>query len=110
MYRLSARFHFDRSQPGIGEKRSSNMIANWFTAVSHPRTVLAVFSWPCLLYTSDAADEEDIAVPLLKDGQRPDATVLAQRVDITLTDGRLVLVEGPTALPGILALVEGLMR
>ena len=54
--------------------------------------------------------EEDIAVPLLKDGQRPDATVLAQRVDITLTDGRRVLVEGPTALPGILALVEGLMR
>ena len=53
--------------------------------------------------------EEDIAVPLLKDGQRPDATVSAQRIDITLTDGRRILVEGPTALSGVLALVEGLM-
>ena len=38
--------------------------------------------------------EEDIAVPLLKEGQRPDAMVSAQRVDITLTDGRRILVEG----------------
>jgi hypothetical protein len=35
-----------RSQPGIGEKRSSNMMANWLTAVSHPRTVRDVFSCP----------------------------------------------------------------
>ncbi|EFO33348.1 putative oxidoreductase [Roseibium sp. TrichSKD4] len=33
----------------------------------------------------------------------------AQRVDITLSDGRRVLVEGTTALPTVLALVEGLM-
>ncbi len=41
-----ARFPSDRSQPAIGEKRSSNIMANWFTAVSHPRTVREVFSWP----------------------------------------------------------------
>lgn len=32
----------------------------------------------------------------------------AQRVDITLSDGRRILVEGTTALPAVLSLVEGL--
>ncbi|MER2507165.1 MAG: transposase [Amaricoccus sp.] len=40
------RFPSDRSQPWMGLKRSSNMMANWLTAVSHPLTVRAVFSWP----------------------------------------------------------------
>ena len=31
------------------------------------------------------------------------------RVDITLSDGRRVLVEGPTALTAVLGLVQGLM-
>ncbi|MGI9386960.1 MAG: IS66-like element accessory protein TnpA [Methyloligellaceae bacterium] len=35
--------------------------------------------------------------------------VSAQRVDITLSDGRRILVEGTTALPAVLALVEGLI-
>jgi transposase len=30
-------------------------------------------------------------------------------VDITLTDGRRILVEGATALPAVLVLIEGLM-
>ncbi len=38
-----------------------------------------------------------------------DAPVSAQRIDITLSDGRRILVEGPTALTSVLALVEGLM-
>jgi transposase len=33
----------------------------------------------------------------------------AIRVDITLSDGRRVLVEGPTALTAVLGLVQGLM-
>lgn len=33
----------------------------------------------------------------------------AQRVDITLSDGRRILVEGATALSAVLSLVEGLM-
>lgn len=37
------------------------------------------------------------------------APVLAQRVDITLSDGRRILVEGGTALSAVLALVEGLL-
>lgn len=38
-----------------------------------------------------------------------DASLSAQRVDITLSDGRRILVEGTTALSAIMALVEGLM-
>ncbi len=34
--------------------------------------------------------------------------VSAQRVDITLSDGRRVLVEGPTALSSVMGLVQGL--
>ena len=41
-------------------------------------------------------------------GPRP--AVLAQRVDITLSDGRRILVEGATALPAIVVLVEGLAQ
>ena len=36
-------------------------------------------------------------------------TVLANRVDITLSDGRRVVVEGPTALSAVVGLVQGLM-
>lgn len=37
-----------------------------------------------------------------------DAQPLAQRVDITLSDGRRILVEGPTSLAAVLGLVQGL--
>ena len=53
--------------------------------------------------------EGAVAVPLVEDTRDVETVVSAQRVDITLSDGRRVLVEGPTALSGVLALVEGLM-
>lgn len=37
------------------------------------------------------------------------AAVSAQRVDITLSDGRRILVEGSTALSAVVGLVQGLM-
>ncbi|MEE4212382.1 MAG: transposase [Parvularcula sp.] len=37
------------------------------------------------------------------------AALLARRVDITLSDGRRVVVEGPTALSSVVGLVQGLM-
>ena len=49
------------------------------------------------------------AVALVEDTSDVASVVSAQRVDITLSDGRRILVEGPTALSGVLALVEGLM-
>lgn len=39
----------------------------------------------------------------------PGISLSAQRVDITLSDGRRILVEGTTALSAVLALVAGLM-
>ena len=53
--------------------------------------------------------EGTVAVPLVEDAREPGAGVSVQRVDITLSDGRRILVDGPTALSGVLALVEGLM-
>jgi len=55
--------------------------------------------------------EGTVAVPMVDEAPRPSspAPVSANRVDITLSDGRRILVEGPTALSGVLALVEGMM-
>lgn len=39
-----------------------------------------------------------------------DSSILAQRVDISLSDGRRILIEGPTSLPAVLGLVQGLMQ
>ena len=38
----------------------------------------------------------------------PSAPLSASRVDITLSDGRRILVEGPTALSAVVSLVQGL--
>lgn len=40
----------------------------------------------------------------------PSGALTARRVDITLSDGRRILVEGATALSAIVVLVEGLAR
>lgn len=53
--------------------------------------------------------EGTVTVPVLEGDRELATAVSAQRVDITLSDGRRILVEGPTALSGVLALVEGLM-
>lgn len=44
----------------------------------------------------------DVPMPSLS------APLSASRVDITLSDGRRILVEGPTALPAVVSLVQGL--
>ena len=49
-------------------------------------------------YPAPACDAED----------HPCSVVSAQRVDITLSDGRRVLVEGPTALSSVVGLIHGL--
>lgn len=54
--------------------------------------------------------EEALAVPGPQMASlAPEAPLSVQRVDITLSDGRRILVEGTTALSAVLALVEGLM-
>jgi transposase len=48
------------------------------------------------------------AAPISPDPSTGFAT--AQRIDITLSDGRRILVEGATALSAVLAMVEGLAQ
>jgi len=43
-----------------------------------------------------------------RDMRDPACCVSAQRVDITLSDGRRILVEGPTALSSVVGLIHGL--
>ncbi len=52
----------------------------------------------------DQADAASVVTAGVANG-----TVLAHRVDITLSDGRRVVVEGPTALSAVVGLVQGLM-
>jgi transposase len=69
----------------------------------------------------DAPDDEavflpvEVSEPIADDAPTvaamppPDETLLANRVDITLSDGRRLVVEGPTGLAAVVGLVRGLM-
>ena len=46
--------------------------------------------------------------PACDAGDHPCCAVSAQRVDITLSDGRRILVEGPTALSSVVGMIHGL--
>tara|TARA_B110000037_G_scaffold128912_1_gene146424 strand:+ start:90 stop:488 length:399 start_codon:yes stop_codon:yes gene_type:complete len=56
--------------------------------------------------------EGEISSPLARDmpvyAPVGNGSLSAHRVDITLSDGRRILIEGTTALPAVLALIEGL--
>lgn len=49
------------------------------------------------------------AVPAVPDPPVCSSGVLAQRFEITLSDGRRILIEGPTELDAVIGLVKGLM-
>ena len=57
-----------------------------------------------------ALDRPTAPAPTTDMAVDPGPAVLVQRVDITLSDGRRILVEGATALPAIVVLVEGLVQ
>ena len=88
---------------------NANLIHNW---LKDPRfapepDINAVVDTGTNFLPIEIADT--VVVPLANEDPRPDEAVSAQRVDITLSDGRRILVEGSTALSGVLALVGGLM-
>jgi len=58
----------------------------------------------------ETSGEESHASPARIDdvAADPGPAVLAQRVDIALSDGRRILVEGPTSLASVVGLVQGL--
>ena len=88
---------------------NANLIHNW---LKDPRfapepDINAVVDTGTDFLPIEIADT--VVVPLANEDPRPEEAVSAQRVDITLSDGRRILVEGSTALSGVLALVGGLM-
>ncbi|MDO5757586.1 MAG: transposase [Rhodobacterales bacterium] len=57
---------------------------------------------------STAWSSERPATPISPRPPETGTVISAHRVDITLSDGRRILVEGPTALSSVLGLVQGL--
>ena len=55
-----------------------------------------------------AVPSPDLPVAIDVSGPPPVDLLLAMRVDIALSDGRRVLIEGPTSLLAVVGLVQGL--
>ena len=83
-----------------------------------------IFKWlkdPRFAPEADAFDQEATFLPVEIEADAvvepapidvrtssPSATLSASRVDITLSDGRRILIEGPTGLAAVVSLVQGL--
>ena len=83
-----------------------------------------IFKWlkdPRFAPEADVSDQEAVFLPIEIEADvarevgpidvpmpSPSAPLSASRVDITLSDGRRILIEGPTALPAVVSLVQGL--
>lgn len=84
-----------------------------------------IFKWlkdPRFAPGTDASDREATFLPVeiaaitthetaaldMSPPPSPSSPLSASRVDITLSDGRRVLIEGPTALTAVISLVQGL--
>ena len=86
---------------------NANLIHKW---MKDPRFAPLVDSSDEFIDAAFLPVEVDAAPPLLEALVDQDGSPLcAVRVDLTLSDGRRVLIEGPTALVAVLGLVEGLM-
>ena len=94
--------------------------------VAHRYAVNAnlIFQWlkdPRFAPEADVSDQEAVFLPIEIEADvarevgpidvpmpSPSAPLSASRVDITLSDGRRILIEGLTALPAVVSLVQGL--
>lgn len=86
---------------------NANLIHNW---LKDPRFAPV----PATELSSDAdflpvEIDGAVAVPSVEDARELGTAVSAQRVDITLSDGRRILVEGTTELAAVLGLIKGMM-
>ena len=102
----------DRVQVARRYAMNTNLIHKWlrdprFVSEEHAAD-LSVPEGATFLPVEVAGMEPVPAAPVLPTPST--GSVTAQRVDITLSDGRRILVEGPTALSAISALVEALAQ
>ena len=90
---------------------NANLIHKWLresrfsAADDDDQAIIDTTFLPVELEISPFVPEELLQLEPDKSG----AHLCATRVDLTLSDGRRVLIEGPTALGSVLGLVEGLM-
>jgi len=94
---------------------NANLIFKWlkdprfFAATGEAPGALEAGSVFLPVEVSGHSIDDRIDETTIKPAGLPPASVLAHRVDITLSDGRRVVVEGPTALSSVVGLVESLM-
>lgn len=91
---------------------NANLIHNWlrdprFAPGEEEVVIEASGFFPVEIEGGLSAPSQQIAA--VSPALSPAVPLSAQRVDITLSDGRRILVEGTTALSAVLALVEGLI-
>ena len=124
MSRRKKRFWADEEKREICAQATTRGMSIAQVARRYAVNTNLVFKWlkdPRFAPKADAFDQEatflpveieaDVAVkPEPIDVPMPSlsAPLSASRVDITLSDGRRILVEGPTALPAVVSLVQGL--
>ncbi len=114
------RFWSDEEKRSICEQTLTPGVSVAQVARRYSMNANLIFKWlkddrfSPLAAGDDAAPVCGEFLPIEVEGLAPavgshNAPVSARRVDITLSDGRRILVEGSTALSSVLALVEGLM-
>lgn len=125
------RFWADEEKRSICEQALAPGVSVAQVARRYSMNANLIFKWlkdprfsPVTSETPDAPEGSCVFLPVEISGstidQRVDdgamgraesasALILAHRIDITLSDGRRLVVEGPTALSSVVGLVQGLM-
>lgn len=87
---------------------NANLIFKWLKdprfAPEADASAQEVMFLPIEIEADVTCEPRPIDVPM----PSPSASLSASRVDITLSDGRRILVEGPTALAAVVSLAQGL--
>lgn len=125
------RFWADEEKRSICEQAITPGVSVAQVARRYSMNANLIFKWlkdprfsPATVETSDAPEAGCVFLPVEISGSTAEHQVddvamgtagstsvplLAHRVDITLSDGRRVVVEGPTALSSVVGLVQGLV-
>ncbi len=124
MSRRKKRFWADEEKREICAQATTPGISVAQVARRYAVNANLIFKWlkdPRFAPEADAFDQEVTFLPVEIEADAvlepapidvpmssPSAPLSASRIDITLSDGRRILVEGPTALTAVVSLVQGL--
>lgn len=124
MSRLKKRFWADEEKREICAQATTPGMSVAQVARRYAVNANLIFKWlkdPRFAPEADASAQEAMFLPIEIEADvtrdprpidvpmpSPSASLSASRVDITLPDGRRILIEGPTALAAVVSLVQGL--